>query len=263
MEEIADGDHPVALPEICTISETAMQALNDQIQASVCEQVNVSVKAMAQSVADIISASLNERMSSIENENRRLTEQVQMLSIKVTELETHKQTSELKMDDLEQYSRRSCLRIAGVLETKGESTDELVLDIARECNVEMCIADIDRSHRVRNRKKPSDNYGTSRPCDIIVKFVSYRTRAEFMNNRFRLKNNSSYKSTYINKDLTRQRVELLRYARQYVKDRKIQSAWSFDGRIYIKCLDESRHQVSSQDDLDTLISPPDELSKSK
>ncbi|PSN49350.1 hypothetical protein C0J52_04292 [Blattella germanica] len=36
-----------------------------------------------------------------------------------------------RQDDSEQYRRRQCLRIFGVLETKGEDMDTLAIDIAK------------------------------------------------------------------------------------------------------------------------------------
>lgn len=50
------------------------------------EQVSVSIQAMAQSVADIISSSLNDRVSAIETENKILHEKVNMLTVKLSEV---------------------------------------------------------------------------------------------------------------------------------------------------------------------------------
>ena len=52
------------------------------------------------------------------------------------------------IDDLEQYSRRSCLRIGDVKEENTENTDEIVMDIARRVNADVRPQDIDSSHRV-------------------------------------------------------------------------------------------------------------------
>ena len=34
-----------------------------------------------------------------------------------------------RIDDLEQYSRRNCLKFSGIKETKGENTDALIINI--------------------------------------------------------------------------------------------------------------------------------------
>ena len=54
-----------------------------------------------------------------------------------------------ELHDLQQYSRRNNLRIAGVPETPGEDTSRIVKAFAQEkLNMELNDWDIDRSHRV-------------------------------------------------------------------------------------------------------------------
>lgn len=202
---------------------------------------------MAQSVADIITSSLNDRMTSIESENKMLHEQVTQLTARVNELELHNQTTTRNLDTAEQYSRRACLRISGMSETAEESTDQIVLNIARACHV--LLSEIDRFHRVYTRRPPAASNTKTRPADIIVKFVSYRSRAAFFKGKTELKSNPTYKGVSINDDLTRPRAELLRNARSLVRNNKLNSAWSYDGRIYVRCTNGSRRLITTQDDL--------------
>ncbi|KAJ4448744.1 hypothetical protein ANN_00135 [Periplaneta americana] len=88
---------------------------------------------------------------------------------------------ERKVDDLEQYQRRQCVRIFGIEEEVGENTDKLVVELATNIGVELKVEDIDRSHRVG--RTTSDG----RPRPIIVKFCSYRKRSEVFFNKKRLK----------------------------------------------------------------------------
>jgi hypothetical protein len=53
-----------------------------------------------------------------------------------------------KLDDLEQHSRKSCVRISGVPESVGENTADIVCDIAKKLNVNLVSNDISVSHRV-------------------------------------------------------------------------------------------------------------------
>ena len=48
----------------------------------------------------------------------------------------------------EQYSRRNCVRISGVPEENNEDTDRMVQNMAKDLNVKLTLADIDRSNRV-------------------------------------------------------------------------------------------------------------------
>ncbi|KAJ4430738.1 hypothetical protein ANN_19329 [Periplaneta americana] len=85
---------------------------------------------------------------------------------------------ERKVDDLEQYQRRQCVRIE---EEIGENTNKLVVELATNIGVELKVEDIDRCHRVG--RMTSD--GRLRP--IIVKFCSYRKRSEVFFDKRRLK----------------------------------------------------------------------------
>ena len=53
------------------------------------------------------------------------------------------------MDIAEQYSRRNILRISGVEEKADEVIDDIVLQIAEVCGVDLSLSDIDRSHRLQ------------------------------------------------------------------------------------------------------------------
>ena len=82
------------------------------------------------------------------------------------------------LDRQEQYSRRNCLLIHGLPESKNENTDELVIDTIKEkMGEEIERNEIDRSHRLGAPK----NNGKSRP--IIIKFVRYNTRCRVFKNK--------------------------------------------------------------------------------
>ncbi|XP_072179222.1 uncharacterized protein [Diadema setosum] len=123
--------------------------------------------------------------------------------------------------DMEQYSRRNCIRIFGVREREGESTDDILCDISKK-DLGLAInpeKDIDRSHRT-GRKKAD----TAAPRPIIVKLTSYRKRQEILKRRRHLKGSG----VSIHEDLTKRNVDLLRKASQHAK---VKAAWSSDGRI--------------------------------
>ena len=88
-----------------------------------------------------------------ETDNRQLRDQIQQLSLRVTELEAQKMNTTKNLDKSEQYSRRSCLRISSVVKTPDEVTDDIVISIASECGVDLSPKDIDRSHRLPTRQR--------------------------------------------------------------------------------------------------------------
>ena len=92
---------------------------------------------------------------------------------------------DVKLDSLEQYSRRNSIRIHGMEETDGESTEEAVCKVARQLGVQLAPADIDRTHRLGT--KATDGHQRAGPRPIICKFTSYQARALFMGARVKLK----------------------------------------------------------------------------
>ena len=98
-------------------------------------------------------------------------EEKAVLISQITEL---KAEYELKFDEVEQYSRRSCLIMTCVKESQEESTDKIVLDIfLNNLGVRLDLSEIDRSHRLGQKKADQDRNVSNRP--IIIKFISYRS----------------------------------------------------------------------------------------
>lgn len=128
---------------------------------------------------------------------------------------------EAKVDELEQYQRRQCLRIFGVEEQEAEDTDKLVMEVGKRIGVDVNIMDIDRSHRIGRR-----DVGNDRPRPIIVKFVSYRKRSEVFKNKRLLKKTG----VTIREDLTRIRHNILKEA---ITKFGVNNVWTQDGVIIV------------------------------
>ena len=79
------------------------------------------------------------------DQNARITE----LEGKVDNLSCCLTSANQRIDDMEQYSRRSSLRVwSTVKETTGEHTDNIVCDVAKELGLTIDSDEIDRSHRI-------------------------------------------------------------------------------------------------------------------
>ena len=60
---------------------------------------------------------------------------------------------EESIDAQQQYSRRNCLLLHGIEETKGEDTDDLVLEVLNDdMGLNISKTALDRFHRIGNRK---------------------------------------------------------------------------------------------------------------
>ena len=135
------------------------------------------------------------------------------------------------LDRQEQYSRRNCLLIHGLPESKNENTDELVIDTIKEkMGEEIKKNEIDRSYRLGAPK----NNGKSRP--IIIKFVRYNTRCRIFKNKKKLK----AKSISATEILTKKRMEALNKAK---KDHGFENLWSSEGKILYKDISEGNEII--------------------
>ena len=215
--ETADKGSVITLKEADLT--TIAGILNDTFEPTISE--------MNKSIVDGVLAGLTSTIQSLQKEKAELKKRVSVL--------------EAKADAAEQYSRRNCLRVAGVKENNSENTDVYVIDMARAIGAEIGLDDIERSHRVGKVKA-----GT--PRDIIVKFVSYRTRRLVYGARTQTKTNG-YTGVFINEDLTKARNKLLLKARKMVKAKDLKSAWSSDGTVLVRDLEDEKHRIQSVGDL--------------
>ena len=146
------GASEVASQSIIQLDSANMETIAELLKSSFQPQIAQMVTSIVNGVLE----GLQSAISATSLENKRLSSENKELKTRVADLEA-------KVDAAEQYSRRNCLRVAGVPEpTNGqtENTDEYIINLTRDLGV-----DIERSHRIG---KPR---ALGRPRDIIVKFV--------------------------------------------------------------------------------------------
>ena len=132
-----------------------------------------------------------------------------------------------KVDDItaetdrqEQYSRRNCLLIHGLPESKNENTDLLAMEVIEtKMDIKITDNDIDRTHRIG---KPKSN-GKSKP--VIIKFVRYNDRKKIFSSKKLLKDSR----LSITENLTAFHMKKLTSAREIFGFRNV---WTVDGMIY-------------------------------
>ena len=155
-----------------------------------------------------------------------------------------------KVDKLEQYSRRTSIRISGINENPGgENIETIVKTILVNMDVQdkINMQNIDRVHRIGQIKTTNTS---NRPRQIIVKFKDYSSKDTVMKNRKLLR--ATRPDVYISEDLTQMRSRLLYVARTIKRERKIQDCWSYDGRITIKDLNGKIRSINTESDLNKL-----------
>lgn len=178
------------------------------------------VDKLSEKISANILASFREQISVLKDEVHSLRDQ----------LHQQQRKFDHKLDEAEQYNRRMNLRVFGVpecdLKNTGdlENTDDLVIKVFKKLNVQVSLNDIQRSHRV-GRRPDSDNLDSARHRPIIVKFVSYRLRAEIFRNKKLLKGQRES----ICEDLTSRRLTTLKNLKTKYGAKNV---WTFDGNIH-------------------------------
>ena len=216
--------------DIMKIAMQTKQLLSQEIDKLVEEKVKIKT------------AELSKSVESLQSDNQKLKDSISKLEAKLT----------TKMDDLEQYSRRSCVRIAGIPESTNENTDETVLELTERLNIDISPRDIDRSHRVGPQPTEAtsiaDGAQPTRPREIIVKLKSYQARLRLLQARKTLRDNKE--KVYINEDLTKTRKSLAFECRKLRRERKILRTWVYDGNIFVTERGGTKLKVTQDSELD-------------
>ena len=90
---------------------------------------------------------LTSKFDALERERKEKDESINSLQIEVSSLKLEVKNLEEKQIEKEQYSRRRCLLIHELTETKTEDSEEMVLVlINNKLNIKMSQISIDRSH---------------------------------------------------------------------------------------------------------------------
>ena len=195
----------------------------------------------------------------LSNEIRHLRETILSFQKKLDEnsqhiimLETKVSGLECKLDEIEQYGRRSNLIFSGFAELpQGEDLKGKLLDIA---NNVMGVTppsqpgDIERAHRLGRKTD------TIRPRAVIALFVSGKTRDRVYRSRATLKTHNhstdQHHNIFINEDLTTMRSNLAYATRTLKKSKRITDCWTFNGKIVIKDNASHIHEIRVPGDLD-------------
>ena len=133
-----------------------------------------------------------------------------------------------QLDDLEQYTRRTNIRIFGIHEPTGtdhENTDAKAIHFfANQLGITVSSDHIRRSHRTGNRGR------TPRP--IIVRLAHHNMKVQLLRKRRELKARET--NFDIREDLTQCRRDILHYLHNDITEGIIDKVWTIDGIIFMR-----------------------------
>ena len=93
---------------------------------------------------------INEIFEEFEADRREKEREIAELKSTRKSLNVCLDKADRTLDRQEQYFRRNCLLIHGIVEENQENTDEVVINVLKKMDEEIAHQDIDRSHRLGN-----------------------------------------------------------------------------------------------------------------
>ncbi|CAG2219871.1 HARBI1 [Mytilus edulis] len=236
------------------ISKTLTPLIEEQVKKCIAAHVEPIQKSIDEhdfSIRDhtVKICKLSIRMEQVD---KRLKDNNKMLDVWDSELDAlHKKTKDMesRLESQEQYSRRTSLRFHNIqvpVDGHGKilhpvNTDDKILSICNgQLGLNLSIDDISRSHVIGKAK-----YGK---CQVIVRFMSNRTRDMVYTNKKYLKYNED--GVFITENLTKFRTDLTKKLSQMKYKNQIHAYWTADGRIFVKRAENSRkEQINSFEDI--------------
>jgi len=200
---------------------------------------------------------LHKRMDSLQKQNDSLVAANGSLSGQITQLTNQLDRLSTSFDEMDQHSRNVNLLIHGVQPTSPTGQPEVGLSdhvvnlLNRHLGTTVTEMDIQLVHRLgRLSTTASTLPGATTPSSprtppIIVQFSSRRTRNLVLSRRRSLKG----MGFSITEQLTVRRASLLKKCSDLVAAKKLDSAWSHDGKIFIKTLSNRTVSVSNDHDI--------------
>ena len=200
-----------------------------EFQRSLADSINfdaANFEARLGSSEKKINELINSNQSKIAELDEELAKLKSNLALKgkaIAGLEDDNYRLSQEVDDLEQYTRRTNVRVYGVAEQTEENTDNLAIDFFKsELNVDVASNDISRSHRVGKKS-------AAKPRPIIVRFTKHKTKVAVMSRRRMLKERK--RPFNLQEDLTINRREILNYLNKDIEEGIVSKVWTVDGVV--------------------------------
>ena len=183
-EVFADGLNSLELARLLVCSLRNIEAqVKDLFKVS--EETKISQIKVTESLD-----ALSKKTDELETEIKIRIKKIQLLENRVEILEEEKESQGKEIDDLEQYSRRNCLLLHGVVETNAQCTDDIIIKTcAEDLGIDVKQEHLDRSHRL-GKVKRNDN----KPRPTKVKLSRYAARNKVFSNKKKLKSKKFFRN---------------------------------------------------------------------
>ena len=201
-------------------------------------------------MCDKINSTLKPEIEKLHTEINSLTAEIKQKDDTIEELKTVITDLENRVEDLEQYSRRNAVVLSSVNDSLHENTDLIMLDrCSKVLNVNLQPEEISRSHRLPGGPPRIDYHIKPRP--IVVKFATYNIRKRIYDARKNIKiTKNNNEKLYTNEHLTKHRARLFYLTRNKVKSKALMNAWTSDGRVLVRDLNNTTLLITKESQLE-------------
>ena len=203
------------------------------------------IATLAGKIADIVADKINDRLNILEKNLKEKDLRIDQLE---KTLGTRIDQVEQSLDNLEQYSRRSSVRVSGIKEqTDGEQLETILTNLFTDMDVPLTLNNINRAHRIGPRTSITNRHHSRQ---VIIQFKDHEAKTTFMKARKNLR--AKQPTVFIAEDLTQRRARLLYQCRERKRKHQLQDCWSYDGRIVTKDMNGKIKTINCEEDLNEL-----------
>lgn len=206
--------------------ETAMAKLQELVSSLVKKEVAETHEKQNTKIS-----TMKLELDDVKSENVKMKRMIERLNFELCKRDEKIEKLESQIDDLKQEKLENNVRIVGLEEHDRDEDD--VHKMAKEYKMKLKKSDIAEIIRLGKQ-------GKKKKCrDVIVRFKDKAKREEFYRCRKMNREKNAMQGVYINDHLTESRSKLFYSARQLVRHKKINSAWTQGGNVLVRIQDTS------------------------
>ena len=143
------------------------------------EDMKAFILNLFETLKDEIKSHVSSEILALGTKVKQLESDKAMLQSQITELKIVNSAIQENLEELEQYGRKTSLRINGIETSSNETSNDVlekVVNLCKDSDISVDLKDIDRAHRVG---LPYVDKVSRKNCkSIIVKFISFKKRTE-------------------------------------------------------------------------------------
>ena len=159
--------------------EEKLSSFKSQLMKDIIEEMKKELKT---EITNEFKLMLNDQTKKIDE----LESTIEILRSHVDALQV--QNTQPKLEELEQYGRRVCLRVSGMKTVPNEKPDDVLrkcVDSWEQCGIQVPDACIDRAHRIG--RPYTDKTTKEEHQGVIIRFTTHRHRTLVYHNRRAIK----------------------------------------------------------------------------